>query len=188
MTDKWQVTSCISVHGFILIVHLSFFIEKWSKLTLLGWDPTCYRGVKEWVGRGGVVSCQCTVSLYLLTHTLVMIKAVGPQRPLRWTCTTTYLTCNRYISFFTEASLGDIALTESDYNIRLAQAVTFVENIQLASDQVEKNLTLSKVQKLNELEKLRKLKHRFTKGNDDIHRELHRRRRERRKQRYDNYM
>lgn len=83
---------------------------------------------------------------------------------------------------FAEASLGDIALTEHDYNIRIAQAVTFVENINLASDAVEANKTLPSVTKFNELEKLRKLKHRFTKGNDDIHREVQRRRRERRKQ------
>lgn len=64
--------------------------------------------------------------------------------------------------------------------------MTFVENVQLASDAVERNKTLSKVQKLNDIEKLRKLKHRFTKGNDDIQRELHRRRQERRKERFVN--
>lgn len=82
---------------------------------------------------------------------------------------------------FAGASLGDIALTESDYNLRLLQTVSFVEKLDNVSFSVQLNNSLSTVQKLNELEKLRKLKHRITKGNDDIREVLHKRRRERRK-------
>jgi len=78
--------------------------------------------------------------------------------------------------------MGDIALTEDDYNIRIAQAVSIVENLDYAADLVQRNQTLSKVQKVDELDMLRKLKHKLTKGNEDIRQELHRRRRERRKQ------
>lgn len=73
-------------------------------------------------------------------------------------------------------------MTEYDYNIRLAQAVTFVEKINTVAEGIESNTTVTKLQKLKELALLRKLKHRVTKGNDDIHREVHRRRRERRRQ------
>ncbi|KAF6032949.1 tok [Bugula neritina] len=53
-------------------------------------------------------------------------------------------------------SMGDIALTEDDYNIRIAQAVSIVENLDYAADLVQRNQTLSKVQKVDELDMLRK--------------------------------
>ncbi|XP_067928524.1 bone morphogenetic protein 1-like [Watersipora subatra] len=84
------------------------------------------------------------------------------------------------------ASLGDIALTEYDYNIRLLQAVTFVEGLDRSVEYIETNQTLSTVQKLNQLEEIRKLKHKMTKGNSDLQEELRRRRHERRKEKKNN--
>lgn len=73
-------------------------------------------------------------------------------------------------------------MTESDYNLRLMQAAVYIEKLDAASDIVALNSSLTKTEKVTDLNHLRKLKHRLTKGNDDLQHILRNRRRERRRE------
>lgn len=77
------------------------------------------------------------------------------------------------------ASLGDIALTDSDYQIKLDHAVHLVEKIDEAAAYVSLNESLSISDKLEHINALETLKHRITKENKDVRRLMHRQRKNR---------
>lgn len=85
------------------------------------------------------------------------------------------------LSSITVASDGDIALTEYDYKIRVAQAANFIEKVEETSHYVTLNTSLSIGEKIQYIDSLAKLKHRLSKDNKDVRNELRERRRERRR-------
>jgi len=83
---------------------------------------------------------------------------------------------------FLVASIGDIALTQSDYSYRIAQAVTFMDNLEITSAAVLKNQSVPLKQRLQDLDSLAKLRRKITNDNEDIKDMLHKERRERRRE------